>query len=509
LTPPATTGSTGGIGGLANEIKVLRERLREGGGPDRIDAQHEAGKLTARERVGLLLDPGEPSVELGLLVAHDRGPRESPAAGVVTVVGRVHGREVVVVASDATVDEGIWWPATVAKILRAQEVAMRCRIPIVYLVDSGGLHPSVTADAFPGKAGAGRVLYHAAVMRRYLRTPQLAAVLGPCVGSASYLPALADVIVMVEGTSFLGLGGPDLVSGATGEAPDAEDLGGAVAQTRISGVAHLRAESEPACVERLRELIQGLPEEGAQPDRVPTPPLRLPYELYDLLPDDHRHAYDMRAVLACILDGDPLEEFQPDYAPEMICATGYLGGVRIGIIANARGMFGSRADGAPRLGGILYPESARKTGYFIETMNRHGFPLLFVQDTAGFMIGPEVEHGGIVRAGAELLEAMATATVPKIVLTVNHASGAGYHAMAGQGFDPDFVLSLPTARFGPGEYATSRDGTPEPHVDALSAAARGFVDEIVLPEEVRPVLGLVLRAALRNPGPHVGSFQLG
>lgn len=283
--------------------------------------------------------------------------------------------------------------------------------------------------------------------------------------------------------------------------------------TEVSAVAHYKVSNDQECIDRIRQLIDELPVEHASAsDRVPTPPVRLSYELYDLVPDDHRQPYDVRAVLDCLLDGDPLEEFQADFAREMVCATAFLEGVRIGVIANARGMFRPAGDAAPHFGGLVYAESARKVAYFIEMMNRHRRPILFVQDVAGFMVGPEAEHGGIIRAGAEFVEAMATARVPKLVLTLNHASGAGYYAMAGQGFDPTFVVSLPTGRLGIEEGESDPDEASEAEhegrLDARFAAARGFVDEVLLPEEVRPGLGLLLRAALHNPGPHIGPFQL-
>ncbi|MGE0159123.1 MAG: acyl-CoA carboxylase subunit beta [Gemmatimonadales bacterium] len=531
---PAASASAGRLGQLSAELKELRDRLRAGGGDERIERQHRQGKLTARERVGLLLDPGTP-FEIGLLVACDLYDGQAPAAGVVTCVGRIAGREAVVVANDATVKAGSWWPETIKKILRAQEVAMRCRIPIVYLVDSAGVNLPYQGGVFPGQYGAARIFYYNSLMRRYLRIPQFAAVMGPCIAGGAYLPALSDVILMVEGTSFMGLGGPNLVKGATGQIVEAEELGGAHVHTEVSAVAHYLVEDDAACIDRLRQLIAELPEEPRTP-RVATPPTRLGYELYDLMPDDHRQPYDMRAVLACILDGEPLDEFQPGHAPEMICGTAFLDGVAIGVIANARGMFKS-GKGAPHFGGIVYAETARKVAYFIETMNRHGTPLLFVQDVSGFMVGPEAEHSGIIRAGAEFVEAMATATVPKLVVTLNHASGAGYYAMAGQGFDPDFIVSLPTGRMGvmEGESAVmalfsaqleklKERGVPpddelvekmdevradyERQLDARFAAARGFVDDVLLPEELRPTLILLLRAALRNPGPHLGPFQI-
>jgi acetyl-CoA carboxylase carboxyltransferase component len=523
---------------LVAELEELRGQLRLGGGEARIARQHGQGKWTARERVEKLLDPGEPAVELGLLIAHDRYDGQAPAAGVVTTVGRVSGREVVVIANDATVKAGSWWPETITKMLRAQEVAMRCRIPIIYLVDSAGVNLPYQGGVFPGQYGAARLFYYNSIMRRYLRIPQLAAVMGPCIAGGAYLPALSDVILMVEGTSFMGLGGPNLVKGATGQTVDGETLGGAHTHTARSGVAHIEVPDDAACIERLRQMVAELPPTSTLPaaDREPKPPARPETGLYDLLPNDHRQPYDMRAVLETILDEGRLDEFQPEHAAEMICGTGRLDGMAVGVIANHRGIVRDNRDGPPRFGGIIYTESARKVAYFIETMNRHRTPILFVQDVSGFMVGADAEHSGIIRAGAEFVEAMATATVPKLVLTLNHASGAGYYAMAGQGFDPDFIVSLPTGRMGvmegesavmalfsgqieklkaegkvPDEELTTRmdevRADYERQLDARFAAARGFVDEVLTPEEIRPALSLLLRAARNNPGPHLGAFQ--
>lgn len=542
-TPPPGAASSGEGEGrlrtLAAELVELRQRLEQGGGERRIRRQHDQGKKTARERVAALLDPDSPFAEVGLLVAHDQYDGKAPSAGVVTGVGRVHGREVVVVANDATVKAGSWWPETITKILRAQEIAMRCRIPILYLVDSAGVNLPYQGGVFPGQYGAARIFQYNSIMRRYLRVPQFSAVMGPCIAGGAYLPALSDSIVMVEGTSFMGLGGPNLVKGATGQVVEAEELGGARVHTEVSGVAHYRVPDDEACLLKLRELVRELPE----PDRalaVPaegSPPARDPEELYDLLPDDHRQPYDMRDVLACILDEGRLDEFQADRAREMICGTGHIDGVPVAVITNARGLVQDPRGGRPTFGGIVYTESAEKVAYFIETMNRQRRPLLFVQDVSGFMVGPEAEHSGIIRAGAQFVEAMATATVPRLVLTLNHASGAGYYAMAGQGFDPDFILSLPTGRMGvmegesavmalfsgqieklkakgevPDEDLTTRmdevRAEYERQLDARFAAARGFVDEVVLPEELRDRLSLLLRAANRNPGPHLGPFTL-
>ncbi len=523
---------------LVRELHVLEERVRQGGGERRIARQHEQGKLTARERIALLLDVGATFQEIGLLVAYDRYEGQAPAAGVVTGVGMVQGREMVIVANDATVKAGSWWPETITKILRAQEIAMRCRIPIVYLVDSAGVNLPYQGGVFPGQYGAARIFYYNSIMRRYLRVPQIAAVMGPCIAGGAYLPALSDVILMVEGTSFMGLGGPNLVKGATGQSTDSETLGGALTHNAISGVAHYRVPDDRACLARIREIVSELPRPHSAAGAVEArPPARPGSDLYDILPADHRHPYDVHAVLACLLDGGELDEFQADFAPELICGTARLDGIAVGVLANARGMIRDPRGGKPRFGGIIYSESAEKAAYFIDTMNRRGTPLLFLQDVSGFMVGTEAEHSGIIRSGARFVEAMATAAVPKVVLTLNHASGAGYYAMAGQGFDPDFIFTWPTGRMGvmEGESAVmalfserldelKRAGEEpdeelqatieqvradyESQLDARYAAARGFVDAVLAPEDTRATLALALRAGLQNPGPHLGPFTL-
>ena len=522
---------------LSTDLRALEERLRLGGGADKIERQHRQGKLTARERIALLCDPGARFLEVGLLVAYDQYDGQAPGAGVVTGVGIVEGREVVVVANDATVKAGSWWPETIRKMLRAQEIAMRCRIPIIYLVDSAGVNLPYQGGVFPGQYGASRIFYYNSVMRRYLRIPQLAAVMGPCIAGGAYLPALSDVILMVEGTSFMGLGGPNLVKGATGQVVDGESLGGAHTHTEISGVAHYVVKNDERCVEKLRSLVSRLPRPVRRGVQDGAPPATAPDALYDLLPQDHRMSYEMHEVLRAIVDRGELDEFQSGRAKEMICGDAAIDGMPVGVIANHRGLIKGRQGERPRFGGIIYTESAEKVAYFIDRCDRERMPLLFVQDVSGFMVGPEAEHGGIIRAGAQFVEAMATATVPKLVLTINHASGAGYYAMAGQGFDPDFIFTWPTGRMGvmEGESAVQAvhgpaldvarraNKQPDPdlaaavdamradydhQLDARYAAARGYVDAVIYPEETRDVLAMALRSALNNPGPHLGAFVL-
>jgi acetyl-CoA carboxylase carboxyltransferase component len=521
---------------LTDQLDQLETRLRQGGGPDKVDRQHQQGKLTARERIELLLDKESYAQEIGLLVAHDQYDGAAPGAGVVTVVGRVEGREVVVVANDATVKAGSWWPETIKKILRAQEIAMRSRVPIIYLVDSAGVNLPYQGGVFPGQYGASRIFYYNSIMRRYLKVPQISAVMGPCIAGGAYLPALSDIIIMVEGTSFMGLGGANLVKGATGQTIDNETLGGARTHNELSGVAHYRVADDQTCIDKIREFVSELPKPAVVPVEA-SDALRAGDELYDIIPEDHRQPYDVRRLLECLLDGGHLDEFQADYAKEMITGHARICGIQVGVIANHRGMVRMPGGKPPRFGGIIYTESAEKAAYFIETCNRHKTPLLFVQDVSGFMVGPDAEHSGIIRAGAKFVEAMATATVPKIVLTVNHASGAGYYAMAGQGFDPDFIFSWPTGRMGvmEGDSAVQavfgsqleklkKNGespdaaltaemdkvreTYDMELDAKYAAARGFVDAVIRPASTRQALDLALRTTQNYPGPHLGQFVL-
>jgi acetyl-CoA carboxylase carboxyltransferase component len=522
---------------LTDDYLSLERKLKLGGGPEKVEKIHKQGKLTARERIDLLLDNDTFSQEIGLLVAYDEYNGQAPAAAVVTVVGKIQDRECVVVANDATIKAGAWYPETIKKILRAQEIAMRNRVPIIYLVDSAGVNLPYQGGVFPGQYGAARIFYYNSIMRRYLKVPQIAAVMGMCVAGGAYLPALSDVILMVEGTSFMGLGGANLVKGATGQTIDNETLGGAMTHNSISGVAHFRTKDEQECITKIRELVSELP--SPESSRVSVSKVQSPKskaeDLYQILPEDHRAPYDMHAVLNTFLDAGELDEFQADFAKEMICGTARIGGILVGVIANSRTM--SKSKNGPRFGGIVYTESAEKTAYFIDNCDRHSTPLLFVQDVSGFMVGAEAEHSGIIRAGARFVEAMATAKVPKIVLTVNHASGAGYYAMAGQGFDPDFIFSLPTGRMGVMEgdsAAVAIHGTQieklkaqgkEPdaellaemdkvretydrELDAKHAAARGLVDAIVTPENLRESLILALQTCLNTSSPHIGPFVL-
>lgn len=514
---------------LVESLQELEERLRRGGGPKKIDKQHREGKMTARERVRLLLDAGSMFLEVGLLMAFNKYDGNAPAAGVVTGVGRIEGRPAVIVANDATVKAGAWWPETITKILRAQEIAMRNRIPIVYLVDSAGVNLPLQDGIFPGQYGAARIFYYNSLMRRVLHVPQIAAVMGPCIAGGAYLPALSDVIFMVDKTSFMGLGGPNLVKGAVGQSIDAESLGGARMHTAASGVAHYMAADDRECLQLIRRNFREMPAPAPAPKG--TTPAKTSEALYDLIPTDHRLPYAVEEVIERIVDQDDYLEFQPQHAPEMLCANARLSGWPIALIANRRGFL--KTEAGPRIGGIVYTESARKVAYFVENAERNNIPLIYFQDVSGFMVGADAEREGIIRAGAEMVETMACATVPKIILTINHASGAGYYAMAGQGFDPNFTFAWPTARIGvmEGDSAVQAVHGPElarlreshspipdeldekiektradyeQWLDARHAAATGHVDTLLDPLETRRVLTFALEVCLaNNPRKHL------
>jgi 3-methylcrotonyl-CoA carboxylase beta subunit len=501
------------------ELHRLEERLRAGGGQAKAEKQHRDGKLTARERIADLIDRSSMFLEIGLLLAYDQYDGQAPAAGVVTGIAKIEGRPTVIVANDATVKAGSWWPETIHKILRAQEIAMRNRLPIVYLVDSAGVNLPYQDGIFPGHYGAARIFYYNSLMRRKLRIPQIAAVMGPCIAGGAYLPALSDVIIMVEGTSFMGLGGPNLVKGAVGQVVDSESLGGAAMHTTVSGVAHYAAANDHECLEIIRQKIRELRPAPPSPEGIAPP--KAAEGLYEVLPDDHRKPYDMEEIIARIFDSDDFLEFQPEHAPEMLCASARLSGRPVEVIANRRGFL--KTSGGPRIGGIIYTASARKVAYFVENAERLNHPLIYLQDVSGFMVGQEVEAEGIIRAGAEMVETMACTTVPKLVVTINHASGAGYYAMAGQGFDPTFTFSWPTARIGVMEGESAVQAVFGPELDKLRtakqpippdlqeridktradydrwldskfAAARGHVDVLIDPIDTRQVLSFALEA---------------
>ena len=437
---------------LTDEYLRLERQLKLGGGREKIEKIHKQGKLTARERIDLLLDPNTFSQEIGLLVAYDEYNGQAPAAAVVTIVGKVNGRECVVVANDATIKAGAWYPETIKKILRAQEIAMRNRVPIIYLVDSAGVNLPYQGGVFPGQYGAARIFYYNSIMRRYLEGAADR-------GGNGNVRRRRSIFAGADRRDLDGRG--NVVHGPRRSEPrqrrDRPDdrqrnprrSDDPQRDFRRRALPHKRRKGMYREDPRTRHGT-ARPKSQSQVSTVaPVPAIRIRRATTLRHPARRpscavRHACRARHVSRC----GTFDEFQADFAQEMICGTARIGGILVGVIANSRGMSKGKSGQPPRFGGIVYTESAEKTAYFIENCDRHRTPLLFVQDVSGFMVGAEAEHSGIIRAGARFVEAMATATVPKIVLTINHASGAGYYAMAGQGFDPDFIFTLPTGRMG-------------------------------------------------------------
>ena len=517
---------------MAQDLKQLVEEVRrqetticQGGGPKAIDRQHEKGRLTARERIGRLLDPDTPFFELGLWAAWDMYAEwgGAPSAGVVTGIGTVAGRRVMVIANDATVKAGAFFPMTCKKVLRAQRIALENRLPLVYLVDSAGVFLPLQDEVFPDEDDFGRIFRNNAVISA-AGVPQLAAIMGNCVAGGGYLPVLCDKLLMTEG-SGLYLAGPALVKAAIGQTVSHEELGGARMHAAVSGTIDFREPDDPACLERLRRLIAALPpDRGAVAhDRQAGRP---PEELYQRFPVGARQEYDIRDLLACVLDDAPFDEYKAEYGQTLVCGGGRLGGVAVGVVANQRKRC-RPAVGPLQYGGVLYVDSADKAARFIMDCNQARMPLLFLQDVNGFMVGRDSEQAGIIRAGAKLVNVIANSVVPKLTVILGGSFGAGNYALCGKAFDPRFLFAWPTARYAVmgGEQAAGtlleitvnalRRGGHEPdaaeleelrrkveasyeeQTDVRYAAARLWVDAILDPALTRAALLTVLAVATR------------
>ncbi len=497
----------------------------EGGGAKAVERQHGKGRLTARERISRLLDSDTPFLELGLWAAWkmyvDWGG--APSAGVVTGVGNVAGRQVMVIANDATVKAGAFFPLTAKKVLRAQRIALENRLPLVYLVDSAGVFLPLQDEVFPDEDDFGRIFRNNAVISA-AGVPQFAAILGNCVAGGGYLPVLCDKLLMTEG-SGLYLAGPALVKAAIGQTVTHEDLGGAHMHAAVSGTIDFREPDEPACLSRLRRLIDALP---AHDPRVSLTvrPGRAPDELATLFPTQHSQEFDLHDLLPCILDDAPFDEYKAEYGQTLVCGYGRLGGVPVGIVGN-QGRRCRLPDGSLQFGGVIYVDSADKAARFIMDCNQSRMPLLFLQNVNGFMVGRQAEHDGIIRAGAKLVNVIANSVVPKITLILGGSFGAGNYALCGKAFDPRFMFAWPGARYAVmgGEQAAStllditisalRRGGHEPEAaelhelrrkveasyaeqtDVRYAAARLWLDAIIDPKETRSVLQRALDVALR------------
>jgi 3-methylcrotonyl-CoA carboxylase beta subunit len=510
---------------LVESIHREEEKIRTGGGQRAIDRQHAKGRLTARERLDRLLDPGTRLFELGLWAAWGmyREWGGAPAAGVITGIGLVHGRQVMLIANDATVKAGAFFPMTCKKVLRAQRIAMDNRLPLVYLVDSAGVFLPLQDEVFPDQDDFGRIFRNNAVISA-MGVPQFAAILGNCVAGGGYLPVLCDKLLMTEG-SGLYLAGPALVKAAIGQNVTSEGLGGAAMHAAISGTIDFHEKDDSSCLDRLRRLIDALPPDPARvsADIAGTRPSA---DLVQLFPANPRHEYDVRDLLACLLDAGPFDEYKAEYGQTLVCGYGRLGGVAVGVVANQRRRC-KPANGPLQYGGVIYVDSADKAARFIMDCNQARVPLLFLQDVNGFMVGRDAEQSGIIRAGAKLVNVIANSVVPKITLITGGSFGAGNYALCGKAFDPRFMYAWPTARYAVmgGDQAAStlleiqvqalkRSGH-EPDADELEelrqkvkasydeqtdiryAAARLWVDAIIPPERSREALLVALDVATR------------
>ena len=418
--------------GLLDGLRAAESEARAGGGEKARERHRRRGKLPVRERVDLLLDPGTAFLELSPLAANGMYGGGVPSAGIVTGIGRVAGREAVVIANDATVKGGTYYPMTVKKHLRAQAVAEENRLPCIYLVDSGGAFLPLQDEVFPDRDHFGRIFYNQARMSAK-GIPQISAVMGSCTAGGAYVPAMSDEVVIVKGEGTIFLGGPPLVKAATGEEVSAEELGGAEVHTRLSGVADHLAEDDEHALAVVREIVENLNYERSAPWSVTEPeePLYDPRELYGVIPSDPRRAYDVREIVARLVDGSRLHEFKPLYGDTLVCGFARIMGHPVGIIAN---------------NGILFSESALKGTHFIELCCSRGVPLVFLQNITGFMVGKEYESGGIAKDGAKLVMAVANANVPKFTVIIGGSFGAGNYAMSGRAYAPRLLFMWPNAR---------------------------------------------------------------
>ena len=530
------------MAGLVARIRNEEEKIRQGGGPKAIESQHNKGRLTARERIALLLDPGTEFFETALYAAH--GMYEewggAPAAGVVTGLGRVHDRPFMLIVNDATVKAGAFFPVTAKKVIRAQNIAIENRIPTIYLVDSAGVFLPLQEDVFPDQDDFGRVFRNNAVMSA-MGIPQLTAIMGMCVAGGAYLPVMCDHILMTDGSGLF-LAGPALVQAAIGQKMSAEELGGAAMHAQIAGTIDNREPNDEACIARLRSLVEKMGHRPHAPfDRRKTqPPAYAAEELYGIFESDPAKPYDMREILARIVDASRFDEYKPEYGKTLLCGYARIGGWAVGIVANQK-QHQQQIDHEGRkhmeFGGVVYTESAEKAARFIMECNQNLVPLVFFHDVNGFMVGRDAEWSGIIRAGAKMVNAVSNSVVPKITVIVGGSFGAGHYAMCGKAYDPRFVFAWPSARYSvmSGESAAGtlveikikqleRGGkklseeekkqlyeevknTYDQQMDPRYGAARLWIDKIIDPIETRDAITLALEAAALNP--EVKEFKTG
>ena len=524
------------------QIRNQEEKLLEGGGAKAIESQHSKGRLTVRERLRLLLDSDSEFLELGLFAAS--GMYEewggAPAAGVVTGLGRIQTRLVMVIANDATVKAGAFFPMTTKKVIRAQNIALENRIPTIYLVDSAGVFLPLQEDVFPDTDDFGRVFRNNAVMSAQ-GIPQIAAIMGMCVAGGGYLPVMCDHILMTDGSGLF-LAGPALVQAAIGQKVSAEDLGGAAMHSAISGTVDFREPNDEACLTRIRSIIDkwGYRRQSVWDRRKPEAPAYAAEEIYGVYGTETAKPYDMMEIIARIADGSRFDEYKAEYGKTLICGYARIGGFAVGIVANQK-LHAQQTDhsGQKRMefGGVIYTESAEKAARFIMDCNQNLIPLVFLHDVNGFMVGRDAEWSGIIKAGAKMVNAVSNSVVPKISVIIGGSFGAGHYAMCGKAFDPRFMFAWPTARYAvmSGDSAAStlveikmkqleRSGekitdeqrqelteatkkTYDEQTDPRYGAARLWIDKIIDPIDTRNAITLALEAAALNP--EVAEFKVG
>jgi len=511
---------------LVGDLRSRQAAAREGGGQKYVQRHRELGKLTARERISRLADPGTPFLELSPLAANGMYDGEAPCAGLVTGIVRVSGREVMVVANDATVKGGTYYPVTVKKHLRAQQVALENRLPCVYLVDSGGAFLPLQAEVFPDREHFGRIFFNQARMSAD-RIPQVAVVMGSCTAGGAYVPAMSDETIIVRGTGTIFLGGPPLVKAATGEDVTAEELGGADVHTRLSGVADYLAENDEDALERCRSIVSTFTGVKRLPADMTAPedPAHDPADIYGIVNTDTRKPYDVREIVVRLVDGSRFDEFKARYATTLVTGFARLHGFLVGIVAN---------------NGVLFSESALKATHFIELCNLRGVPLIFLQNITGFIVGRQYERSGIAKDGAKMVHAVANSVVPKFTVVIGGSFGAGNYGMCGRAYDPRLLWMWPNARISVmgGEQAATvlttvkreqlarenrtfaadeETALRQPILDKYEhegspyySTARLWDDGILDPLETRRTLALALSAAYNAPiaEPKFGVFRM-
>jgi 3-methylcrotonyl-CoA carboxylase beta subunit len=511
------------ISALERELAIVAE----GGGKKRIEKLHESGKLSARERIDLLLDPNTDRFEVGALAGYGMYKEHGgcPSAGVVVVIGYVSGKQCIVVANDATVKAGAWFPITGKKNLRAQEIAMDNRLPIIYLVDSAGVYLPMQDEIFPDKEHFGRIFRNNAVMSS-MGIVQIAAVMGSCVAGGAYLPIMSDESLIVNKTGTIFLAGSYLVKAAIGESIDNETLGGATTHTEISGVCDYKTENDQECLATIRDLMDkiGQPENAGFDRKEAKLPKEALKNVYGILPADRSKPYDTKEIIKCLVDDSEFTEYKEDYGKSIICAYARIDGWAVGIVANNREIVKS-AKGEMQFGGVIYSDSADKSARFIMNCNQKNIPLVFLQDVTGFMVGSKSEHGGIIKDGAKMVNAMANSVVPKFTVVTGNSYGAGNYAMCGKAYDPRLIVAWPTAEIAVMSGASAakvllqievaslkskgEEITPErekelydtiknrydEQISPYYAASRIWIDAIIDPAETRKVISMGIQMA--------------